>query len=103
MSRLRHRIERLEEIKGGKRGPVCVYVDEGESVDEAKAQYLAEHPEDPEASRLMIVRYRDPTWEPDVRPFGPSASGHQKVEPDHDQRAERNADEDPECGVEHAS
>ena len=33
----------------------------GESVDEAKARYLAEHPEDPEASRLIIVQYRDPT------------------------------------------
>jgi hypothetical protein len=29
----------------------------------------------------------------------PSASSHQKIEPDHDQRAERNADEDAQCGI----
>ncbi len=33
----------------------------------------------------------------------PSASSHQKIEPDHDQRAERNADEDAQCGIKHAS
>jgi hypothetical protein len=33
----------------------------------------------------------------------PSASSHQKIEPDHDQRAERNADEDAQRGIKHAS
>ncbi len=38
MNRLLNRVERLEESKGGKRGVVCITIDEGESVDEAKAQ-----------------------------------------------------------------
>ncbi len=40
---------------------VCITIDEGESVDEAKAQYLAEHPDDPEPSHFLIVEIRDPT------------------------------------------
>ena len=61
MSRLRQRIERLEEIKGGKRGPVCVNVDEGESVDEATERHFVKHPEDREGRIFLIVQYRDPT------------------------------------------
>ncbi len=61
MNRLLNRVERLEEIKGGKRGVVCLYVGDEETAEEVKERHLAEHPEDRKGRTFVIVEYRDPT------------------------------------------
>ncbi len=61
MNRLLNRVKRLEESKGGNRGVVCITIDEGESVDEAKERHFVKHPEDREGRIFLIVAGRDPT------------------------------------------
>ena len=61
MNRLQQRVERHETGKVAKRGPVVIVVEEDESAEAAKAEYFARHPEDREATDIIIVQIVDPT------------------------------------------
>ena len=60
MNRLARRVRRLEDGKGNRRRALIV-VDIGESEEDARARYIAEHPEDPDGSNILIVKIVDPT------------------------------------------
>ena len=60
MSRLRQRVRRLESSKGNAQ-TVVIVVGVDEAVEEVQERHFAEHPEDRDASGILIVQLRDPT------------------------------------------
>ena len=61
MNRLQQRVDRLETGKVAKRGPEVLLVDNGDTVEAAKARYIAKHPENPDLTDIIIVEIIDPT------------------------------------------
>jgi uncharacterized membrane protein YgcG len=60
MSRLRQRVQRLENSKTNRCTAVIV-TEVGETVEEAKVRHFDEHPEERDASNVLLVQLVDPT------------------------------------------
>ena len=62
MNRLEQRVQRLEGGKGNRRQAVIVidYLT-GETEEDARARFFAEHPEYPDDSNILYVQIVDPT------------------------------------------
>ena len=60
MNRLAQRVRRLEDGKGNRRQAVIV-IDIGDTKEDARARFFAEHPEDRDDSNILYVELVDPT------------------------------------------
>ena len=60
MNRLAQRVQRLEDGKGNRRLAVIV-IDIGDTEEDARARYVAEHPEYRDDSNILYVQLVDPT------------------------------------------
>ena len=60
MNRLEQRVRRLEDGKGN-RGLAVIVIDIGDTEEDARARYFAEHPEDRDAINILYVHILDPT------------------------------------------
>ena len=56
MSRLKRRVEKLEQQSKAYDGTAIIWVEEDETEDEAKARYFAENPKFREASKLLLIK-----------------------------------------------